>query len=55
MPLKSDDMKEVKFNETLITLYLEGAVASYFQDLNPLDTKLNIKSSQIINKFKAFF
>jgi hypothetical protein len=30
-------------------------IAAHFQDLNPKDTRLTIKNSQIIEKFKEKF
>ena len=54
MPKKSEFI-DVSMNVMIANLYSEGMISSYFQDLNPKDTKLTVKSTQIINKFKALF
>ena len=54
MPAKSSFV-DVSLNVMIVNLYLEWMIASYFQDLNPKDTKLTVKNTQIINKFKALF
>ena len=42
-------------NFSVIKLYTEGMIASFFQDLNPKDTKLTIKNTQILELFKTQF
>lgn len=42
-------------NTAISNLYLEGMVAAHFQDLNPKDTRLTVKTPQIIEKFKEKF
>ena len=54
MPLKGDSSK-VTTNFSVIKLYTEGMIASFFQDLNPKDTKLTIKNTQILELFKTQF
>lgn len=54
MPLKGDTSK-VTTNFSVIKLYTEGMIASFFQDLNPKDTKLTIKNTQILELFKTQF
>ena len=54
MPLKGDSSK-VTTNFSVIKLYTEGMIASFFQDLNPKDTKLTIKNIQILELFKTQF
>ena len=54
MPLKGDSSK-VTTNFSVIKFYTEGMIASFFQDLNPKDTKLTIKNTQILELFKTQF
>ena len=54
MPLKGDTSK-VTTNFSVIKLYTEGMITSFFQDLNPKDTKLTIKNTQILELFKTQF
>ena len=54
MPLKGDTSK-VTTNFSVIKLYTEGMIASFFQDLNPKDAKLTIKNTQILEFFKTQF
>ena len=54
MPLKGDSSK-VTTNFSVIKLYTEGMIVSFFQDLNPKDTKLTIKNTQILELFKTQF
>ncbi len=54
MPLKGDTSK-VTTNFSVIKLYTEGMIASFFQDLNPKDTKLTVKNTQILELFKTQF
>ena len=54
MPLKGDSSK-VTTNFSVIKLYTGGMIASFFQDLNPKDTKLTIKNTQILELFKTQF
>ena len=42
-------------NTAISNLYLEGMIAAHFQDLNPKDTRLTVKTPQIIEKFKEKF
>ena len=46
---------DTTINTTVANLFLEGMIAAHFQDLNPKDTRLTIKNSQIIEKFKEKF
>ena len=54
MPLKGENSK-VTTNFSVIKLYIEAMIASFFQDLNPKDTKLTIKNTQILDLFKIHF
>ena len=54
MPLKGGNSK-VTTNFSVIKLYIEAMIASFFQDLNPKDTKLTIKNTQILDLFKIYF
>ena len=54
MPLKGENSK-VTTNFSVIKLYIEAMIASFFQDLNPKDTKLTIKNTQILDLFKTHF
>lgn len=54
MPIKGDGSKATT-NFSVIKLYAEGMMASLFQDLNPKDTKLTIKNTQILDLFKKQF
>lgn len=54
MPLRGDTPKAAT-NFSVIKLYTEGMIASFFQDLNPKDTKLTIKNIQILEAFKTEF
>lgn len=54
MPLKGENSK-VTTNFSVIKLYIEAMIASFFQDLNPKDTKLTIKNTQILDLFKIYF
>lgn len=54
MPLKGDVSKAMT-NFSVIKLYTEGMIASFFQDLNPKDTKLTIKNTQILEFFRTRF
>lgn len=54
MPLKGENSK-VTTNFSVIKLYIGAMIASFFQDLNPKDTKLTIKNTQILDLFKIHF
>ncbi len=54
MPLKGENSK-VTTNFSVIKLYIEAMIASFFQDLNPKDTKLTIKNTQILDLFKTHY
>ena len=46
---------DTTINTAISNLYLEGMIAAHFQDLNPKDTRLTVKTPQIIEKFKEKF
>lgn len=54
LPMKGDSAKAT-INFSVIKLFTEGMIASFFQDLNPKDTKLTIKNAQILDLFKTEF
>lgn len=54
IPTKSENFDSTS-NFAVLRLYNEGMIASFFQDLNPQDTKLTIKNSQVLSDFKERF
>jgi len=54
MPIKWDNW-QVPTNFSVIKLFTEWMISSFFQDLNPKDTKLLIKNSQILDLFRKNF
>lgn len=54
LPLKGKDVKTVT-NFSVIKLYVEAMIAAFFQDMNPKDTKLTVKNTQIFSLFKEQF
>ncbi|MDO4713391.1 MAG: hypothetical protein Q4B28_01740 [bacterium] len=54
IPVKGDTRPTIS-NFAVIKLYTEGMICSFFQDLNPKETKLRIKNTQLLADFRKQF